>query len=102
MLCLQICPTIPENALSLRRTLLFTAPRVWGLRRSAGLGDRLGLATPGHVRALREHHFAPIFAQQSVREMQRLGRTPEDVLEAACWVFFRKAGNKALVQMLTI
>ena len=90
MLCLQICPTIPENALSLRRTLLFTAPRVWGLRRSAGLGDRLGLATPGHVRALREHHFAPIFAQQSVREMQRLGRTPEDVLEAACWGVFQE------------
>ena len=50
---------------------------------SFGFGDRLGLATPGHIAALRGTRFAPIFAQQSVRENARTGRTPQQVLEDA-------------------
>lgn len=58
-------------------------PTVLGLKKSFGFGDRLGLATPGHVAAVRETGFAPIFAQQSVREMERTQRTPPQVLGAA-------------------
>ncbi len=55
-----------------------------GLRTSAGFGDRLGLATPGHIRAARTcPAVAPIFAQQSVRENARTGRTPQQVLDDA-------------------
>lgn len=54
-----------------------------GLRRSFGFGDRLGLATPGHLAAVRGSGFAPIFAQQSIREMTRTQRTPEEVMQAA-------------------
>ncbi len=54
-----------------------------GLRRSFGFGDRLGLATPGHLAAVRGTGFAPIFAQQSIREMTRTQRTPEEVVRAA-------------------
>lgn len=50
---------------------------------SFGFGDRLGLATPGHIAALRGTKFAPIFAQQSVRENARTGRTPQQVLDDA-------------------
>ena len=50
---------------------------------SFGFGDRLGLATPGHIAALRETKFAPIFAQQSVRENARTGRTPQQVVDDA-------------------
>jgi hypothetical protein len=56
---------------------------VLGLTKSFGFGDRLGLATPGHVAAVAKTDFAPIFAQQSVREMERTQRTPTDVMEAA-------------------
>ena len=63
-----------------------------GLSRSFGFGDRLGLATPGHIAAVKGTPFAPIFAQQSVRENARTGRTPAQVLadarravEAAGW-----------------
>ena len=65
-----------------------------GLRPSFGFGDRLGLATPGHVEALRRagHGIAPIFPQQSIREMTRTRRKPEavvhnavDALAAAGW-----------------
>ena len=48
-----------------------------------GFGDRLGLATPGHIAAVRGTKFAPIFAQQSVRENTRTGRTPQQVMDDA-------------------
>src|SRR5438445_6885406 len=62
---------------------MVTKPTVLGLKKSFGFGDRLGLATPGHVAAARKSDFAPIFAQQSIREMARTERTPEEVMEAA-------------------
>src|SRR5579885_3696713 len=58
----------PENPRELRRRLPWLRPSVLGLRTSAGFGDRLGLATPGHVQAVRGTGIAPIFAQQSLRE----------------------------------
>jgi hypothetical protein len=55
-----------------------------GLKKSFGYGDRLGLATPGHLKtALKFKDFAPIFAQQSIREMERTARTPTEVMKAA-------------------
>jgi hypothetical protein len=52
---------------------------------SFGFGDRLGLATPGHLAAVRAAggKFAPIFAQQSVRENARTGRIPQQVMDDA-------------------
>jgi hypothetical protein len=90
-LVLRVCPTDHANAIALRAALPYTAPQVLGLRKSAGFGDRLGLATPGHVRAV--HQFsgiAPIFAQQSVRENARTGRTPQKVLDDAIWGVFQE------------
>ena len=54
-----------------------------GLRRSFGFGDRLGLATPGHLTAACKFDFAPIFAQQSIRELARTNRQPAEVMQAA-------------------
>ncbi|MCG3149262.1 MAG: hypothetical protein PCFJNLEI_02722 [Verrucomicrobiae bacterium] len=58
-------------------------PLPLGLKKSFGFGDRLGLATPGHYAAFKKFKFAPIFAQQSIREMERTQRTPQDVVSAA-------------------
>jgi hypothetical protein len=58
-------------------------PTILGLKKSFGFGDRLGLATPGHLAAARKSDFAPIFAQQSIREMDRTQRTPQEVMLAA-------------------
>jgi len=58
------------------------APVPLGLERSFGFGDRLGLATPGHFAAARKFDFAPIFAQQSIREVERTHRTPQQVMDA--------------------
>jgi len=50
---------------------------------SFGFGDRLGLATPGHIASVMGTKFAPIFAQQSVRENARTGRAPQQVMDDA-------------------
>ena len=80
-------PTGARNAAALRALAPWLSPQPLGPRSSVGLGDRIGLATPGHVRALRAAgaHVAPIFAQQSVRELDRIGATPMQVLDAATW-----------------
>src|SRR5579883_2008283 len=84
-----LAPLTPENARELRRRLPWLRPGVLGLRTSAGFGDRLGLATPGHVLAVRGTGVAPIFAQQSVRENTRTGRTPQQVVDDAMWGVLR-------------
>lgn len=79
-----------ENAAAMRETFSFLRPIPLGLRKSAGCGDRLGLATPGHVRAVRNSSMAPIFAQQSIRENARTGRTPQEVMDDALWGVFQE------------
>jgi tagaturonate epimerase len=87
---LLLCPTSAHNAAALRESFTWLEPRTLGVGTSAGLGDRLGLATPGHVRAVRAAGgtLAPIFAQQSIREMDRTGRTPQQVMDDAIWGVF--------------
>ena len=75
--------------------MIHPTPTVIGLRKSFGFGDRLGLATPGHVAACRKTDFIPIFAQQSIREMVRTKRTPEDVMADAQRAVMRTAFNDA-------
>lgn len=59
--------------------------KLLGLQPSFGFGDRLGLATPGHVQAIKAagQGIAPILPQQSIREMTRTGRTPREVMDDA-------------------
>jgi len=78
-------PTDHANALAIRKALSWTKPKCIGLAKSLGFGDRLGLATPGHIRAVKGTGVTPIFAQQSIREMTRTGRTPDEVMDAATW-----------------
>ncbi len=87
---LLIGPANAHNIACLRETFDWLNPRPLGLKTSAGLGDRLGIATPGHVRAIRAMggSIAPIFAQQSIREMTRTGRTPQQVMNDATWGVF--------------
>ena len=89
---LVVGPASAANARALRRQFPWLVPRPIGLAASFGLGDRLGLATPGHIRALREagHGLVPIFAQQSIREMARTNRTPQQVMDAATFGVFEE------------
>jgi tagaturonate epimerase len=83
-------PLDSHNARTLRSELSWLNPVTLGPGTSTGFGDRLGIATPGHLRALREAggHIAPIPAQQSIREMARTGRSPQQVMDDAMWGVF--------------
>lgn len=80
-------PASASNIAALRAMLPSLQPRPLGPGTSAGFGDRLGLATPGHVDAMRasgaEGQVSAIFAQQSMRENTRTGRSPREVLDDA-------------------
>lgn len=91
---LLTAPVSSHNALLLQTILPFLKPAALGLKTSAGCGDRLGVATPGHIRAVSKTHLAPIFAQQSVRENERTGRTPRQVLDDALWAVFQEGWQK--------
>ena len=60
-------------------------PVALGLQASFGFGDRIGLATPGHVAAMKRcgAGIAPIYPQQSIREMTRTARSPQQVMQDA-------------------
>ena len=78
-------PADHEHAELIRRLLPWTAPRPVGLARSFGFGDRLGMATPGHIRAVRGSGLRAVLAQQSIRELERTRRTPRQVIDCATW-----------------
>ncbi|MDR1654827.1 MAG: tagaturonate epimerase family protein [Treponema sp.] len=84
-----------ENACVLRRLFPFTAPgRVLGKERSFGLGDRLGIATAAHIKVFEKYDAFPVFAQQSIRELNLTGRTYEEVLDAASFAVFKAGFTK--------
>lgn len=86
-----LCPLSAGNAATLRERLPWLRPQPLGVSKSAGCGDRLGLATPGHLRAFRSAgEIAPILAQQSMRENARTGRSPQQVLDDAMWGVFQE------------
>jgi hypothetical protein len=61
-----------------------------GLDDSFGFGDRLGIANPAHIRSLAGSRMKPILAQQSIRELQRTHRTPDEVMDVASWAVLQE------------
>ena len=87
----KICPLSHENAVIIREAFPFTAPVSHkGRAVSMGLGDRLGLASPGHIDLIRNYDVFPVLAQQSIRELNLTGRTFGDVLDSATWAVFQE------------
>jgi hypothetical protein len=74
--------------------LSFLRPRVIGVMPSVGCGDRLGIATAGHLQAVARSRMAPILAQQSVRENERTGRSPRDVMTDAVVGVFQEGWRR--------
>lgn len=87
-----VAPLSHENAAVLRVLVPFTAPvRVLGRERTFGVGDRLGIAGPGHLRVFELHpDVSPVLAQQSVREITLTHRTFAEVLDSATFAVFRE------------
>jgi hypothetical protein len=87
----KCCPLSHANRLVLNRYFDYTVPRAFGTQiATIGLGDRLGLASPGHIRTVQGRDIRPILAQQSIRELNLTGRTYEEVVDAACFAVFQE------------
>ncbi|GIP31486.1 tagaturonate epimerase family protein [Paenibacillus sp. J2TS4] len=82
----KLCGLTHENRLVLNRLLPYTAPRALGKQTATiGLGDRLGLASPGHIETVRGRGIRPVLAQQSIRELNLTNRDYKQVLDSACY-----------------
>jgi hypothetical protein len=85
------CALDRENGSRLRRCLPFAVPSpVGNFEVTFGVGDRLGLATPGHIRIMKRFRVAPVLAQQSIRELELTGRSYGDVIDSATWAVFQE------------
>lgn len=84
-------PLDHEAAEYLRGRFPFTAPvPVLRRPRTFGVGDRLGIACPGHIRVFEHYDATPVLAQQSIRELTLTHRTYEDVLDVVTFAVFRE------------
>jgi len=87
----KLCPLTVENSKALRKLFAFTNPVSHkGHDITIGLGDRLGLASGGHIKAICDTGAFPVLAQQSMRELNLTGRNYDDVLASAVWAVFRE------------
>ena len=89
---LKVCDLSPENTECLMALFPYTKP-VPILKLpfiTIGTGDRLGIATPGHLRAVRKFRSRPVLAQQSVRENNQTGRSFKEVIQDAAWGVFQE------------
>ena len=88
---LLLCPLTVENARALMALFPYLKPQSHREHPfTIGLGDRLGLATPGHVRAISGYDVFPVFAQQSMRELKLTGRGFPDVIADATFGVFQE------------
>jgi len=82
-----------DNLLKLREIFPGLWPVTCNQKKSFGTGDRLGLVTASHISAFKDRDIFPILAQQSARELNRTGRTWQDVINDAIWGYF-ESGSK--------
>lgn len=88
---LKVCTLNDANLHALQAILPWMVPQAIGTQQaSIGLGDRLGLAGPGHIATVRNRAIMPILAQQSIRELDLTGRNYPMVLAAAAWAVFQE------------
>jgi hypothetical protein len=83
------------NAVAVRELCDGVRPQPLGLDDSFGLGDRLGIAGPAHLRAMVGSGFRVVLAQQSIRELERTERTPDEVMDAATWAVLEEGWTEA-------
>ncbi|MDD4318149.1 MAG: tagaturonate epimerase family protein [Victivallaceae bacterium] len=87
---LKKAPLNAANAAALRHFFPWTAPVSLRERKTTiGCGDRLGLASVGHIAAIRHFKATPVLAQQSMRELDMTGRTYRQVVDDTVFLVFQ-------------
>lgn len=69
----------------LQKKLPFLTPHPFPYKSSFGFGDRLGISTSAQIASFEGMDIFPVLAQQSFRELERMGRSLEEVLASAGW-----------------
>ena len=91
----KICEMSNKNCHELKRIFPFMYPKSHKAEKfTIGLGDRLGLASAGHIRLVKNKDVFPVLAQQSIREITLTSRDYDDVMCAACWAVFQEGYTK--------
>ena len=92
---LKVCDLSFENTQCLMNLFPYTRPiSLQKYPFTIGTGDRLGVATPGHLRAVEKFNVRPILAQQSIRENGQTGRNFREVICDAAWSVFQENYQK--------
>ncbi|MFD0682065.1 MULTISPECIES: tagaturonate epimerase family protein [unclassified Paenibacillus] len=87
----KVCPLVTANRLVLNKYFDYTVPRAFGTQvATIGLGDRLGIASSGHIKTVAGKNIHPILAQQSIREITLTKRDYNDVLNGAVFAVFQE------------
>jgi hypothetical protein len=86
------CELSHTNAGILRREFPFCAPKpvLSSCKCTFGVGDRLGRATPGHLRVFERYDVTPVLVQQSMRELSLTKRTFESIMDDVTFFVFRE------------
>jgi len=85
----------PENAVILKKLFPFTSPiSLRDKKTTIGCGDRLGKATPGHIRAAKNYDIYPVLAQQSIRELNFTKRSYSNVTGDVVFLVFQEGFEK--------
>ena len=88
---LKQCELSVANSKVIRKYFAFTNPGSLAKHNvTIGLGDRLGLASAGHIRLVKNYQFRPVLAQQSTRELNLTGRNYGGVLADVVWAVFQE------------
>ncbi len=87
----KVCALTRHNSKVINQFFDYTKPQAFGTEiATMGLGDRLGIASPGHIETVKGRKVKPILAQQSIRELTLLNRTMTDILDAATFAVFQE------------
>ncbi|MCG8573078.1 MAG: tagaturonate epimerase family protein [Spirochaetes bacterium] len=87
---IQKVPYNYDNYQKLVEIFPFIKPiSLYDKKTTVGCGDRLALATVGHLLALKSYEVYPILAQQSMRELSFLNRTYQDVVMKTAFQVFQ-------------
>ncbi len=88
---LKVCDLSPENTECLMALFPYTKPvslREYPM--TIGAVDRLGVATPGHIRAIKNFQAHPVLAQQSVRKNAQTGGNFFEGIQDVAWAVFQE------------
>lgn len=88
---IQLVELNHKNSKVLQKHFPFTSPiSLRDKRTTFGCGDRLGLATPGHIRAALKYDVYPVLAQQSIRELNLTQRNYDQVISDVVFSVFQE------------